>query len=92
MKLIADNPESIRFIVFCICFGFEFWNLRFIWNLVLVIWDLTHFILDMNVQINFVNYIWDKPLIMSIRKWDLLVQRGSLYGSDRYAGCVLGIR
>jgi hypothetical protein len=30
--------------------------------LVLVIWDLTHFILDMNVQINFVNYIWDIQL------------------------------
>ena len=28
----------------------------------LVIWDLTHFILDMNVQINLVNYIWDIPL------------------------------
>jgi len=35
---------------------------RFICNLVLVIWDLTHFVLDMNVETNFVNYIWDIPL------------------------------
>jgi len=40
----VDVPDES--IVFCICFGFEFWNLRFICDLVLVIWDLTHLILD----------------------------------------------
>ena len=28
----------------------------------LVIWDLTYFVLDMNLGTNFVNYIWDIPL------------------------------
>ena len=34
---------------------------RVICDLVLVIWDLTHFILYMNIRINFVTYIWDIP-------------------------------
>jgi len=29
---------------------------------VLVIWDLTYFVLDMNLGTNFVNYTWDIPL------------------------------
>ena len=29
-----------------VCFGFEYWNLGFIWNLEIKIWDLTNFLLD----------------------------------------------
>ena len=49
-------------LVLCPINTFKKWNLRFICNLVLLIWDIGHVILDMNVLINFVNYIWDIPL------------------------------
>ena len=51
---------------------FEYWSLRFVWDLEFVIWDLNKFILEKEEllkQLYFVNYTLDTKTVYAACTW-----------------------